>query len=40
MKRSLTWAGHNRRMSKDYESREAFMYAAMSRPMVRRLARK
>jgi hypothetical protein len=34
---------HNRRMSKDYErlcaSGEAFVYAAMSRLMVRRLIR-
>jgi transposase len=39
----LSWLGQNRRMSKDYErlcaSAEAFIYAAMIRLMVRRLAR-
>jgi transposase len=39
----LVGLGQNRRMSKDYErlpeSSEAFVYAAMSRLMVRRLAR-
>ncbi len=39
----LSWLGQNRRMSKDYErlcaSAEAFVYAAMIRLMVRRLAR-
>jgi putative transposase len=43
VERTLAWLGHNRRMSKDYErlpeSSEAFIYAAMSRLMVRRLAR-
>jgi putative transposase len=43
VERSLAWICHNRRMSKDYErlcaSGEAFVYAAMSRLMVRRLAR-
>jgi transposase len=43
VERSFAWIGHNRRMSKDYErqcaSSEAFVYAAMSRLMVRRLAR-
>jgi putative transposase len=43
VERSLAWICHNRRMSKDYErvcaSSEAFVYAAMSRLMVRRLAR-
>jgi putative transposase len=43
VERTLAWLGQNRRMSKDYErlpeSAEAFIYAAMSRLMVRRLAR-
>ncbi len=43
VERSLAWICHNRRMSKDYErlcaSGEAFVYAAMMRLMVRRLAR-
>jgi putative transposase len=43
VERSLAWICHNRRMAKDYErlcaSGEAFVYAAMSRLMVRRLAR-
>jgi putative transposase len=43
VERSFAWISHNRRMSKDYErlcaSGEAFVYAAMSRLMVRRLAR-
>jgi putative transposase len=43
VERTLAWICHNRRMSKDYErlcaSGEAFVYAAMSRLMVRRLAR-
>jgi putative transposase len=43
VERSFAWIGHNRRMSKDYERRcassEAFVYAAMSRLMLRRLAR-
>jgi putative transposase len=43
VERSFAWVCHNRRMSKDYErlcaSGEAFVYAAMSRLMVRRLAR-
>jgi putative transposase len=43
VERSFAWIGHNRRMSKDYErlcaTGEAFVYAAMSRLMVRRLAR-
>jgi transposase len=42
VERSLAWISHNRRMAKDYErlcaSGEAFVYAAMSRLMVRRLA--
>ncbi len=42
VERSFAWLSHNRRMSKDYErlcaSGEAFIYAAMSRLMVRRLA--
>ena len=43
VERTFSWIGHNRRMSKDYErlneTSEAFIYAAMSRLMVRRLAR-
>jgi putative transposase len=43
VERTSSWLGHNRRMSKDYErlcaSAEAFVYAAMIRLMVRRLAR-
>jgi putative transposase len=43
IERSFAWICHNRRMSKDYErlcaSSEAFVYAAMSRLMLRRLAR-
>ena len=43
VKRTFSWLGHNRRMSKDYErlpeSSEAFIYDAMSRLMARRLAR-
>lgn len=41
--RTFAWLCHNRRMSKDYErlcaTSEAFVYAAMVRLMVRRLAR-
>jgi putative transposase len=43
VERTFSWLGQNRRMSKDYErlpqSEEAFIYVAMSRLMVRRLAR-
>ena len=44
MERTFAWICHNRRMStKDYErlcaTGEAFVYAAMVRLMVRRLAR-
>jgi putative transposase len=43
IERTFSWLGQNRRMSKDYErlcaSAEAFVYAAMIRLMVRRLAR-
>jgi putative transposase len=43
VERTFSWIDHNRRMSKDYErlpeSTEAFIYVAMSRLMVRRLAR-
>ena len=43
IERTFSWVGQNRRMSKDYErlcaSAEAFVYAAMIRLMVRRLAR-
>ena len=40
---TFAWICHNRRMAKDYErlcaTGEAFVYAAMTRLMVRRLAR-
>jgi putative transposase len=43
VERTFSWIDQNRRMSKDYEklcaSGEAFVYAAMSRLMVRRLTR-
>ena len=43
VERTFSWLGQNRRMSKDYErlcaSAEAFVYMAMIRLMVRRLAR-
>jgi putative transposase len=43
VERTFSWLSQNRRMSKDYErlpeSGEAFVYVAMSRLMVRRLAR-
>jgi putative transposase len=43
VERSFAWISHNRRLSKDYErlctTGEAFVYAAMTRLMVRRLAR-
>jgi putative transposase len=43
VERSFAWICHNHRMSKDYErlcsTSEAFVYAAMMRLMVRRLAR-
>ena len=43
VERTFAWLGQNRRMSKDYErlpeSGEALIYVAMSRLMVRRLAR-
>jgi hypothetical protein len=43
VERTFAWLSHNRRMSKDYErlcaTSEAFIYVAMSRLMVRRLAR-
>ena len=43
VERTFSWLSQNRRMSKDYErlcaSSEAFVYAAMIRLMVRRLAR-
>jgi putative transposase len=43
VERTFSWVGQNRRMSKDYErlpeSSEAFIYVAMIRLMVRRLAR-
>jgi putative transposase len=43
VERTFAWISHNRRMSKDYErlcaTSEAFVYAAMTRLMVRRLTR-
>jgi putative transposase len=43
VERTFAWLSHNRRMSKDYErlcaTGEAFLYAAMTRLMLRRLAR-
>ena len=43
VERTFAWIGHNRRMAKDYErlcaTGEAFVYVAMIRLMVRRLAR-
>ena len=43
VERTFSWLGQNRRMSKDHEglcaSVEAFVYAAMIRLMLRRLAR-
>ncbi len=43
VERTFAWLGQNRRLSKDYErlceTSEALIYAAMSRLMVRRLAR-
>ena len=43
VERTFSWIEQNRRMSKDYErlaaTSEAFIYVAMSRLMVRRLAR-
>jgi putative transposase len=43
VERIFSWIDQNRRMSKDYErlteTSEAFIYVAMSRLMVRRLAR-
>jgi transposase len=43
VERTFSWIDHNRRMSKDYErltaTSEAFIYVAISRLMVRRLAR-
>ena len=43
VERTIAWIDQNRRMSKDYErlpeSAEAFIYVAMSRLMLRRVAR-
>ena len=43
VERTFAWISHNRRMAKDYErlcaTGEAFVYAAMTRLMVRRLSR-
>jgi len=42
VERTFAWISHNRRMVKDYErlcaTSEAFIYVAMTRLMVRRLA--
>jgi putative transposase len=42
VERTFSWIDYNRRMSKDYErlteTSEAFIYVAMSRLMVKRLA--
>jgi DDE family transposase len=42
VERTFAWLSHNRRLSKDYErlcsTGEVFVYAAMTRLMVRRLA--
>lgn len=42
VERTIAWLGRNRRMSKDYEfltkTSESFIYAAMSRLMLKRLA--
>ena len=44
VERTFSWLSQNRWMSKDYErlaeSSEAFVYVAMTRVMVRRLARR
>ena len=43
VERTFAWISHNRRMAKDYErlctTGESFVYAAMTRLMVRRLVR-
>jgi putative transposase len=43
VERTFSWISHNRRMAKDYErlcaTGESFVYVAMTRLMVRRLAR-
>src|SRR5829696_6549764 len=43
VERTFAWLSHNRRMSKDYEklcsTSESFVYAAMARLMMKRLAR-
>jgi putative transposase len=43
VERTIAWIGRNRRMSKDYEfltqTSESFIYAAMSRLMLKRLAK-
>jgi putative transposase len=43
VERSFSWLGQNRRMNKDYErlmaTSEVFVYVAMTRLMLKRLAR-
>jgi transposase len=43
VERTIAWLGRNRRMSKDYEfltqTSESFIYAAMSRLMLKRLTK-
>jgi Transposase DDE domain len=43
VERTIAWIGRYRRLSKEYEdlpeNSEAMIYVAMSRPMLRRLAR-
>lgn len=43
VERTIAWLGRNRRMSKDYEflteTSDSFIYAAMSRLMLKRLAK-
>jgi len=43
VERAIAWIGRNRRMSKDYEfltkTNESFIYAAMSRLMLKRLTK-
>jgi putative transposase len=43
VERTIVWLGRNRRMSKDYEflpvTSESFIYATMSRLMLKRLTK-